>query len=110
MEIDLMYIKGVIDSTIDEYEQMNSRIDEEKELSYNVEPYYGSVKTVIGAKIIFSAVTSVINKYDDNGIYDTNKEYYDNYIIIYKSDKLSSFKSDVFDILTEIDKFKISDY
>lgn len=110
MEIDLMYIKGVIDSTIDEYEQMNSRIDEEKELTYNVEPYYGSVKTVIGAKISFSAITSVASKDYNDGTFDVEKSYYDNYLIVYKSDKLAGVKSDIYDILTEIDKFKISDY
>lgn len=110
MEIDLMYIKGVIDSTIDEYEQMNSAISEDKELSITVEPYYGSQKVIIGTKINFSAVTCIKTHYDNNGIYDVEKEYYYNSFIIYKNDELGKVKSDIFCELTEIDKFKISDY
>jgi len=105
-----MYVKGVIDSTIDEYEQINSPIDEDKDLLITVEPFYGSQKVVIGTKVNISAVTSIIKHADNYGITDIKKEYYDNHIIIYKSDKLVSFKSDLFDELTEIDKFKISDY
>jgi hypothetical protein len=110
MEIDVMYVKGVIDSTIDEYEQINSPIDEDKDLLITVEPFYGSQKVVIGAKVNISAVTSIIKRADNYGIIDVKKEYYDNYIIIYKSEKLGSFKTDLIHELMEIDKFKISDY
>jgi len=110
MEIDLMYIRGVIDSTLDEYEQINGLIDEDKDLLITVEPFSGSQKNVIGAKVNISAITSIKKTFDLDGITDIKKEYYDNYIVIYKTDKLASFKSDLFDELTEIDKIKISDY
>jgi dissimilatory sulfite reductase (desulfoviridin) alpha/beta subunit len=111
MEIDKMYLRGLIDATVQNYENCNGAICETKNLQFELEDYYGSQTKPIGVKITIAAIcdkkrTPLIYDGTFTGM-DEDPIYYEQEIIIYKSDKLASVISDLEDELTKIDEFKI---
>lgn len=112
MEIDKMYIKGVIDTVVEQYEHHNAGHDfKDKETEFTLTDYYGSQNKVIGVKVDIKAICGKIRKpeYIDGeyaGMEEEN-EYYEQYFIVYGTDKIGSFISDIESELVKIDEFQI---
>lgn len=98
MEITLDYIKGVVETTLDFYEQSNNHIDKDKELEIYYEPIFDSKTSTIqiGMKILFVWTAELMRGMSDN-------KRTDNYLKIYSKDRLTSVIADISSVLTDID-------
>lgn len=98
MNIDINYIKGVTETTIDFYNQSNGFIDGDKELEIFYETILDSkTKTiVVGIKVEFVWITEQSRGLDGN-VRESNS------MNIYSKDKLTSVIADISSILTDID-------
>ena len=102
MELDKMYIKGVLDSTLDDFEQQEKHINPDKDLQFFCENIYNSKdrKQLIGVKVEMSWITKLSHDVDDNIREDL-------WIKVYAKDTISGFKSDVYDMFNTINGSKI---
>lgn len=102
MNINIDYIKGVTEATLDFYETINGRIDRDKSLEIFYETILDSkTKTIIvGIKINFVWITELTR-----GVTDNVRD--DNSICIYSKDKIDAVISDISSILNDIDQSQI---
>lgn len=102
MELDKMYIKGLLDATLDNFEQAESHINPDKDLQFFFENIYNSKdgKVLIGIKVEMTWITKLSHDVDDNVRNDL-------WIKVYAKDTVSGFMSDVFDMFDQINKAKI---
>lgn len=102
MNISIDYVKGVVETTLDFFEENNNCIDKNKELTINYEPFWNSGKSmIIGCKITFTCRTMVSNKWD------IGHEFYENYITVLSGERLTHFISDVSSELETINNLRI---
>lgn len=97
---ELNYLRGVVDTTVNYYENINGSIDADKDLFISYEPLLDS-KTqskIIGYKISFTWITELKHIRDED-----DHVRNDNCLKIYSKDKLSGVISDLESILTDID-------
>lgn len=104
MNLDKNYILGVLDSTLDDFEQQENHINKDKVLEFFCENIYNSKdsKQLIGVKVEMSWITKLSHDVDDNIREDL-------WIKVYAKDTISGFKSDVYDMFDQINKRKIED-
>lgn len=103
MELDKMYIKGVLDATLDEFEQAENNIDPDKDLQFFFEYLYNSKdsKVLIGCKVEMTWITKLSHDVDDNIREDL-------WIKVYSKDTISGFKSDIYDMFDTINNYSIT--
>jgi hypothetical protein len=102
MKIDKLYIEGIVDATLSDFEQRDNCINPDKdlEISYNTLTNSKDGKVDIGCQVTFTWITKLSHDVDDN-VRD------ENYIKIYSKDKIAGVVSDVYDIFSDINKCKI---
>lgn len=102
MNLDKNYILGVLDSTLDDFEQQENHINKDKVLEFFCENIYNSKdsKQLIGVKVEMSWITKLSHDVDDNIREDL-------WIKVYAKDTISGFKSDVYDMFNTINNTKI---
>lgn len=102
MIIDKMYIKGVLDATLDEFEQAESHINPDKDLEFFIENIYNSKdsKVLIGCKVEMTWITKLSHDVDDNIREDLSLK-------VYSKDSIGAFKSDIYDMFNTINQAKI---
>ena len=102
MNLDKNYILGVLDSTLDDFEQTESHINPDKGLEFFFENIYNSKdsKQLIGVKVEMTWITKLSHDVDDNIREDL-------WIKVYTKDTISGFKSDVYDMFDQINKRNI---
>ena len=102
MNLDKNYILGVLDSTLDDFEQQENHINKDKVLEFFCENIYNSKdsKQLIGVKVEMSWMTKLSHDVDDNIREDL-------WIKVYAKDTISGFKSDVYDMFNTINNTKI---
>ncbi len=102
MILDKMYIKGVLDATLEEFEQKENHINPDKGLEFFFENIYNSKdsKQLIGIKVEMTWITKLSHDVDDNVREDL-------WIKVYSKDTISGFKSDIYDMFDQINKAKI---
>lgn len=102
MNINLNYIQGVTETTLDFFEDTNGRINPDKDLNIFYEPIKSSSSdTIIGVKIDFTWKIWVSDKWDK----DSTRE--SNHLKILTNDKLSGVISDLSDIFNEINNCRL---
>lgn len=102
MELDKMYIKGVLDATLDEFQQAENHINPDKDLEFFIENIYNSKdsKVLIGCKVEMTWITKLSHDVDDNIREDL-------WIKVYSKDTIAGFKSDIYDMFNTINQAKI---
>ena len=102
MNLDKNYILGVLDSTLDDFEQQENHINTDKGLEFFFENIYNSKdsKQLIGVKVEMSWIAKLSHDVDDNIREDL-------WIKVYAKDTISGFKSDVYDMFNTINSSKI---
>lgn len=102
MNLDKNYILGVLDSTLDDFEEKESRINPDKGLEFFFENIYNSndSKQLIGVKVEMTWITKLSHDVDDNIREDL-------WIKVYAKATISGFKSDVYDMFNTINNTKI---
>ena len=102
MNLDKNYILGVLDSTLDDFEQQENHINKDKGLEFFCENIYNSKdsKQLIGVKVEMTWITKLSHDVDDNIREDL-------WIKVYAKDTISGFKSDVYDMFDQINKRNI---
>lgn len=102
MILDKMYILGVLESTLDEFEEKENRINPNKGLEFFFENIYNSKdsKQLIGIKVEMTWITKLSHDVDDNIREDL-------WIKVYSKDTISGFKSDIYDMFNTINQYKI---
>lgn len=103
MNLDKNYILGVLDSTLDDFEQTESHINPDKGLEFFFENIYNSKdsKQLIGVKVEMTWITKLSHDVDDNVREDL-------WIKVYAKDTISGFKSDVYDMFDQINKYSLT--
>lgn len=99
MNIEIDYIKGVTETTLNFYQSVNKLIDPDKDLQIYYETITDSKtkELVIGCKIIFVWKTHVSRSWD------VDSALTDDHLKIYTKDELEAVISDISSMLTEID-------
>ena len=99
MKIDKLYLEGVVDSMLYDYECINGSINPEKELNYYFDEVISSSNsgTIIGCDINFSWIR-VHNREDFE-----SHEYGTNRLRIFTKDNLGGVMADIATILHDID-------
>ena len=102
MNLDKNYILGVLDSTLDDFEQQENHINKDKGLEFFFQNIYNSKdsKQLIGVKVEMTWITKLSHDVDDNIREDL-------WINVYAKDTISGFKSDVYDMFNTINNTKI---
>lgn len=103
MNLDKNYILGVLDSTLDDFEQTESHINRDKGLEFFFENIYNSKdsKQLIGVKVEMTWITKLSHDVDDNVREDL-------WIKVYAKDTIAGFKSDVYDMFDQINKYSLT--
>ena len=102
MNLDKNYVLGVLDSTLEDFEQQENHINPDKDLQFFFENIYNSKdsKQLIGVKVEMSWITKLSHDVDDN--------IRENLCIkVYAKDTISGFKSDVYDMFHTVNNTKI---
>ncbi|MFN9371942.1 MAG: hypothetical protein ACK6D3_08675 [Planctomycetaceae bacterium] len=103
MKIDKLYIEGVLDATLEDFEQNENRIDPDKGLEYFFGYIYNSKdsKQIIGCKVEMTWITKLSHDIDDNIREDL-------WVKVYSKDTIAGFKADVYDMFDQINKYSIT--
>lgn len=103
MNLHKNYILGVLDSTLDDFEQTESHINPDKGLEFFFENIYNSKdsKQLIGVKVEMTWITKLSHDVDDNVREDL-------WIKVYAKDTIACFKSDVYDMFDQINKYSLT--
>lgn len=94
------YLKGVTDTLIENFEFHTGGLDDHNRLSINFEDFYGSAKKRIGCKVKIYFPTDIRRDIDGDEVV---KDYFEQDIVVYNSDKLGSF---IADFETELSKVR----
>jgi hypothetical protein len=103
MNLDKNYILGVLDSTLDDSQQAESCINPDKCLEFFFTNLYNSKdsKQLIGVKVEMTWITKLSHDVDDNVREDL-------WIKVYTKDTISGFKSDIYDMFDQINKYNLT--
>lgn len=103
MNLDKNYILGVLDSTLDDFQQAENHINPDKGLEFFFTNLYNSKdsKQLIGVKVEMTWITKLSHDVDDNIREDLC-------IKVYSKDTVGGFKSDVYDMFDQINKYNLT--
>lgn len=102
MNITIDYLKGVTETTLDFFEDVNGRIHPDKDLNIWYDPIKSSNSdNIVGCKIQFVWKTWVSNRTDKDSTLT------DNYLKVYNNDRLSGVISDLSDIFNDINNCRL---